>query len=76
MTPDHRGPVDRPTRLRRLDHVQRRYDLWAWLFELGVGAGANFPHYPVEARVKAIDISPGMLDRARKRAARDGVRVG
>ena len=39
------------------------------ILEVGVGTGANFPYYPASARVTAIDLSSGMLDRARRRVA-------
>lgn len=37
------------------------------VLEIGVGTGKNIRYYPPEARVVAIDLSPGMLRRARKR---------
>lgn len=39
------------------------------LLEVGVGTGKNMPHYPSEASVTAVDISPKMLARAARRAA-------
>lgn len=38
--------------------------------EVGVGTGKNIPYYPPEARVTAVDLSPKMLKRARRRANR------
>jgi len=38
------------------------------VLEVGVGTGRNIPFYPSQARVTAIDLSPRMLKRARKRA--------
>jgi ubiquinone/menaquinone biosynthesis C-methylase UbiE len=43
--------------------------------EVGVGTGKNIPYYPPGADVTAIDISPGMLKRAGRRAALWGRRV-
>ena len=43
-----------------------------FVLEAGIGTGRNLEHYPPEARVLGIDISPRMLDRARRRAARLG----
>jgi phosphatidylethanolamine/phosphatidyl-N-methylethanolamine N-methyltransferase len=45
------------------------------ILELGVGTGKNLPHYPPGIDVTAVDISEGMLERARRRAARLGTRV-
>ena len=57
-----------------------REKLWAQVhggrvLEVGVGTGKNFPYYPKDARVTAIDISERMLERARRRAAQMGVSV-
>lgn len=38
------------------------------VLEIGVGTGANFPHYPVNIRLVAVDPDPFMLRRAKKRA--------
>jgi ubiquinone/menaquinone biosynthesis C-methylase UbiE len=45
------------------------------ILEVGVGTGKNFPFYPPGVTVVAIDLSPRMLERARRRAERDGVSV-
>lgn len=52
-----------------------REQLWAKVegpevLEIGVGTGRNIPYYPDEVRVTAIDLSPKMLHRARRVAAR------
>jgi len=39
------------------------------ILEVGVGTGKNMPFYPVGVKLTAIDLTPGMLERARKRAA-------
>jgi ubiquinone/menaquinone biosynthesis C-methylase UbiE len=36
--------------------------------EVGVGTGKNLPYYPEDVKITAIDLSPRMLARARKRA--------
>ncbi|RME80216.1 MAG: methyltransferase domain-containing protein [Caldilineae bacterium] len=40
------------------------------VLELGVGTGKNFSHHPDHIDITGIDISPGMLARAHKRAQR------
>jgi len=42
---------------------------------VSVGTGKNVPLYPEDARVTAIDLSPGMLRHARDLAERGGGRV-
>ncbi|UCB50974.1 MAG: class I SAM-dependent methyltransferase [Deltaproteobacteria bacterium] len=43
--------------------------------EVGVGTGKNFPYYPRNVKMTAIDISPNMLVRARKKASDLGLEV-
>ncbi len=38
------------------------------VLDVGVGTGLNFPYYPADAEVTAIDLSSGMLAIARRRA--------
>lgn len=54
-----------------------RAELWSRVppgrvLELGAGTGKNIPYYPREAEIVATDISPRMLERARRRARRLG----
>ncbi len=42
------------------------------VLEIGVGTGANLRHHPPGAQVTGIDLSPGMLSRAKAKAARLG----
>jgi ubiquinone/menaquinone biosynthesis C-methylase UbiE len=42
------------------------------LLEIGVGTGKNMPHWPAEARIAAVDFSPRMLERAKRRAGKSG----
>ncbi len=45
------------------------------VLEVGIGTGRNLPYYPPEAEVVGVDLSPAMLERARRRAERLGRRV-
>jgi hypothetical protein len=62
-------------------HFRRwRPRLWEFvrgpkILEVGVGTGKNMPFYPRQAAITAIDLTPGMLDRARQRAQRLGIEV-
>lgn len=40
------------------------------VLEVGVGTGKNLPYYPKDVDLTAIDVSPHMMKRARKRAQR------
>ena len=63
--------------------VERRYRSWRerlWslvggprVLEVGVGTGKNLPYHPPDVAITAIDLSPRMLERARRRAASRGV---
>ncbi len=45
------------------------------ILEVGVGTGKNFPYYPADAEITAIDFSENMLKRAQNRASRQKVKV-
>jgi phosphatidylethanolamine/phosphatidyl-N-methylethanolamine N-methyltransferase len=45
------------------------------ILEVGVGTGKNFPYYPRDVEITAIDFSEQMLSRAREKAIRQGVRA-
>ncbi|MBI4301177.1 MAG: class I SAM-dependent methyltransferase [Chloroflexi bacterium] len=45
------------------------------ILELGVGTGANFPHYPRDRVNVAVDLSDKMLGRAQKRSRQDRLAV-
>ncbi len=45
------------------------------ILEVGVGTGANFPYYPHNANVTAIDLSDRMLNKARDKAHQQGFQV-
>lgn len=57
-----------------------RKKLWAQasgvhILEIGVGTGKNFPFYPDDARITAIDFSPKMLEMARRKQQRKQIAV-
>lgn len=59
--------------IERSAFSRMRQELWSHLLpgrilEVGVGTGKNMPYYPTTSRVTAIDLSEGMLSRARTRA--------
>lgn len=45
------------------------------ILEIGVGTGKNFPYYPVDKDITAIDFSEKMLHRAKKKAGDLGIRA-
>ncbi len=47
----------------------------AHILEVGVGTGKNFPFYPSDAAITAIDFSKKMLERAEDRASKQKVKV-
>ena len=54
--------------------------LWAkaegsYILEAGVGTGKNFPFYPKDTWITAIDLSDSMLIRAREKANKQGIKV-
>lgn len=68
------GIIERP------DFSRWRELLWskvtgAHILEVDVGTGKNFPYYPPDAEVTAIDLSEGMLERAQDKASEQKVKV-
>lgn len=65
--------------------AERRYSAWRprlWsmvqgpqVLEVGVGTGKNMPYYPEGVQITAVDLTPGMLEYAKKRAAELNVAV-
>ncbi len=45
------------------------------ILEVGVGTGKNFPYYPADADITAIDFSEEMLERARRKANKQKIKV-
>lgn len=66
--------------VERSRYSQWRNLLWAKvegknILEVGVGTGKNFPYYPSDVKIVAIDFSEKMLARAKERAEREKVQV-
>jgi len=63
-----------------------RYSVWRellWskvegnkILEVGVGTGKNFPYYPANAEITAIDFSEKMLNRAKQKVKKQGLEPG
>lgn len=66
------GPTLHPGRLQAI----QRMDIQPGerVLEVGVGTGINLSLYPKQATVTGIDFSSSMLEKARERAARKGLR--
>ena len=45
------------------------------ILEVGVGTGKNFPYYPLNAEITAVDFSEKMLRRAKDKASKQKVKV-
>ncbi len=64
----------------RLSFGKLRKELWSKvaggnILEVGVGTGKNFPYYPQNAEITAIDFSEKMLSRARNKACKQDLKV-
>jgi phosphatidylethanolamine/phosphatidyl-N-methylethanolamine N-methyltransferase len=66
------GAVSAPARRAAVDAVNRAPG--TEVLEVGVGTGLALPHYRPEKRITGIDLSTDMLDRARARVKREGLR--
>ncbi|MFD2706914.1 class I SAM-dependent methyltransferase [Salibacterium lacus] len=45
------------------------------ILEISAGAGTNFPYYPGDASITAVDFSPAMLEKARETAQKENKKV-
>ncbi len=66
--------------IERSRYSRWREILWgkvegANILEVGVGTGKNFPYYPPQAEITAIDFSEKMLAHARDKASKQGVQI-
>ncbi len=71
--------LDLPFEYGRYRHIRPRvFDAVSGagrILDCGVGTGRNIAYYPSGAEVVGVDLCPGMLTRARRRAGRLGRRV-
>jgi phosphatidylethanolamine/phosphatidyl-N-methylethanolamine N-methyltransferase len=66
------GPTLHPGRLQALDRMGIQPS--DRILEVGVGTGINASLYPRNCQITGIDLSTGMLDKARERVARQGLK--
>jgi phosphatidylethanolamine/phosphatidyl-N-methylethanolamine N-methyltransferase len=66
------GPVLHPGRIQAIQRMG--IEPGDRILEVGVGTGINLAMYPAQAQVVGIDFSASMLEKARERVARKGVR--
>jgi phosphatidylethanolamine/phosphatidyl-N-methylethanolamine N-methyltransferase len=66
------GPALHPGRVDAIDRMGIRPG--DRVLEVGVGTGINAPLYPGNCKVTGIDLSSSMLEKARERVAREGLR--
>ncbi len=71
----HQSMMERLLMRRLRTRLWQKAPVAGDILEIGVGTGVNIPYYPPAARATAIDLSPNMLDRARRRADRLRVRA-
>src|ERR687889_2440316 len=66
------GPTLHPGRLQAIQRMNIQAQ--QHVLEVGVGTGINLSLYPKDCTVTGIDFSSSMLEKARERAARKGIR--
>ena len=68
------GLIERPRYNRWREMLWSKVE-GANILEVGIGTGRNFPYYPPQAEITAIDFSEKMLAYARDKARKQGVQV-
>src|SRR5262245_49343924 len=66
------GPILQPGRIKAITRMNLRPG--DRVLEVGAGTGINAPLYPRDCLVTAVDLSSTMLEKARERIARNGLR--
>jgi len=66
------GPTLHPGRLQAIERMNIQPD--ERVLEVGVGTGINLSLYPSEAKITGIDYTASMLEKARERVAKKGMR--
>jgi len=66
------GPIFHPGRRAAVEVANNRPN--QRILEVGVGTGLSLPHFRADARVTGIDVSKEMLDKARRRVERNGLK--
>lgn len=66
------GPTLHPGRLQTMDLID--FGEGSSILEVGVGTGINLPLYPRSCQITGIDLSVPMLDKARERITKKGLR--
>jgi phosphatidylethanolamine/phosphatidyl-N-methylethanolamine N-methyltransferase len=65
------GRIAEAGRNRTVEHINQ---FAGRVLEVGVGTGISLPHYRRHLKITGIDLSPEMLNKARRRVARDRLR--
>jgi phosphatidylethanolamine/phosphatidyl-N-methylethanolamine N-methyltransferase len=66
------GPTLHPGRLQAIERMDIQPD--ERVLEVGVGTGINLSLYPSDAKITGIDYTASMLEKARERVAKKGMR--
>ncbi|WP_088343568.1 MULTISPECIES: class I SAM-dependent methyltransferase [Rhodomicrobium] len=65
------GTIAAAARRKAVEHINQRRGT---VLEVGVGTGLSLPNYAPYLKISGIDLSPEMLEKARERVAKEGLR--